>query len=250
MKKVVLLAITCAVLLLASHAAQAAQSVTVYGDDSYTPYSFSNRGQPDGIYVKIFQTAFKRMDGYNVTIELVPWKRAMKLIEKGQGFAAFPPYYRPEQRPWIQPWSDPILEEGFAVYCRAEVLTSPRPNWPDDYKDLTIGINAGFSVPDTEGLKIEEAADNEANLKKLKAGRIDAYVNDDASIRYTMSQMGISSDVIKKGTQINTENGYLAFSRDFDAPYKQDFVAKFNAAIKAMQDSGEIDRIVASFLNQ
>lgn len=248
MKKLVYLSFIFAFLILFSATASAAQKVTVYGDDAYAPYSFLNGSTPDGIYVKILQAAFAKMGDYDVTIELVPWKRAMKLVERGTAFAAFPPYYRPEQRPWIDPYSEPIIQEGLAAYCRKEVMSSPRGNWPDDYKDLEIGVNAGFSVPNAEVLKIQESANNEANIKKLQAGRIDCYVNDDASIKYSMKQMNIPAGAIVKGTQISLENGYLGFSKNNNAGYKADFLQKFNAVIKEMKSSGEIDKIMSSFL--
>lgn len=225
-----------------------ARKVIVYGENAYIPYAFLNGTDPDGIYVKILQKAFARMDGYDVTIKLVPWKRAMKFVESGEAFAAFAPYYRPEKRPWIDPYSEPIIKEGFAVYCRKDVLSTPRPNWPGDYENLEIGINLGYAVPDIESLHIQESIDNETNITKMVFRRIDCYVNDDAAIRYTLKKMRIPSGTFVKGTQISNENGYLAFSKQNKAPYRDDFVVKFNKVLMEMKKSGEIDMIVSEFL--
>ncbi len=247
MKRIICLAFMLT-FLLGAQISHSAQQVTVYGENAYVPYAFLNGNTPDGIYVKILQKAFSKMDGYDVTIELVPWKRALNLIETGRGFACFAPYYRPKQRPWISPWSEPIIKEGFAAYCSKDALASARPNWPADYKDLEIGIISGYAVPNKEELKVQEADDNEVNLKKLLAGRIDCFVNDDASIRYSMKQMNIPTGKVLKGTQISNENGYLGFSKANSAPFKDDFVKKFNKIIKEMKSNGEIEKIVSDYL--
>lgn len=243
-----LLFVLAALLVFSAGSAFAAKQVTIYGDDAYEPYAFSNGGKPDGIYVKIFEQAFAKMPDYKVVIEMVPWKRALKLVEQGKGLAVFPPYYRAAERPWIDPWSEPILEEGFAAYCRNEVLSSPKPNWPGDYQGLIIGSNEGFSVPKAEGLNVQEAPNSEVNIKKLFAGRIDCYVNDGNAILYAIKQLGLDVSKVSKGTQISSENGYLAFSKTGPYPFKDDFVAQFNAIIKDMKANGEIDAIVKSFL--
>ncbi|WP_432737468.1 substrate-binding periplasmic protein [Maridesulfovibrio sp. FT414] len=247
MKKIAGLIFVLSVLLCAQ-LAFSAEKVTVYGENAYVPYAFLDGNTPDGIYVRILQKAFSKMDGYDVTIELVPWKRALNLVETGRGFACFAPYYRPKQRPWIEPWSEPIIKEGFAAYCRKEALASPRPNWPADYKDLEIGIISGYAVPNKEELKIQESDTNEVNLKKILTGRIDCFVNDDASVRYSMKQMKIPEGQVLKGTQVSNENGYLGFSKASTEPYKDDFVKKFNAVITEMKSNGEIDKIVSDYL--
>lgn len=250
MKKLAYLLVFTLTIMVGAQVSHAAQKVTVYGENAYIPYAFMNGNTKDGIYVKILQKAFAKMKDYDVTIELVPWKRALKLVETGRAFACFAPYYRPKQRPWIEPWSEPIIKEGFAAYCRKDVLSSPRPNWPADYKSLEIGTISGYAVPNKKELNFQEAADNEVNLKKLLAGRIDCFVNDDASVRYSMKQMNIPSGKIFKGTQISNENGYLGFSKANNPSYKADFVEKFNSVITEMKNSGEIDKIVSDFLGE
>ncbi len=248
MKKYLLFSLTLSLFILMNTTASAVRHITIYGDDGYAPYSFKDNEKNNGIYVKILQKAFSKMKRYKVEIKLIPWKRAILLTKKGAIFAIFPPYFRPNRRPWIEPYSVPILDEGLSVYCRNEVLTPSRPNWPEDYKGLQIGINDGFLIPDAEELQIQDAPSNKINLKKLFAGRIDCYVNDSKSILYTVKQMGADISMIKEGAQLSLEHGYLAFSKNNNPPYKQDFIEKFNTVIMHMKQSGEIEKIVHDFL--
>ena len=85
--------------------------VTVYADADYPPYSYQEGGKARGIYADIMQKAFSRMSGYRVTIVPVPFKRGLAYLESGKGFALYPPYYWPAERPYIKTYSVPILEE-------------------------------------------------------------------------------------------------------------------------------------------
>ncbi|WP_320174905.1 transporter substrate-binding domain-containing protein [Maridesulfovibrio sp.] len=247
MKRIVCLALVVA-FLIGAQISHAAQKVTVYGEESYIPYAFLDNGTPNGIYVKILNQVFSKMTDYDVTIELVPWKRALNLVETGKGFACFASYYRPKERPWVSPWSEPIISEGYAAYCGKEVVSKPRQNWPADFKGLELGCISGYSIPNKKELNFQDADNNETNLKKLISGRIDCFIQDDASIRYSMKQMNIPSGKIVKAMQVSSENGYLAFSKAFNASYKDDFVKKFNQVLSEMKKSGEVDKIVADFL--
>ena len=68
--------------------------VTVYGDDSYPPYSYVENGKLTGIYTAILKKVFSQMPDYNVSIHSIPWKRGLAEIEQGKIFALYPPYKR------------------------------------------------------------------------------------------------------------------------------------------------------------
>ncbi len=109
-----------------------------------------------------------------------------------------PPYYRPRERPWIQPYSVPLLEERVVVFCHRDVFANgQRPAWPLDYQGLTFGNNRGFLSADQpfwqavqSGLiRVEEAPGTRANLQKLLRRRIDCYFNDRISILSELAKM-------------------------------------------------------------
>ena len=208
------------------------QKVVIYADDGYAPYSYLDGNKAAGIYTEILEKAFSRMDGYEVEIQALPWARGISMVEKGEGFAIFPPYYRPEQRPWMD-YSVPILAEEIATLVRKELL--PRKKWIDDYKTLKIGINRGFSIFTDEEKKIvtiEEEPNNRANLLKLGARRIDVYVNDKISMLWSLKQLKSSGEYrsnfsdVEIGTTIRQEFGYLGYTNQDNGKFgfKKDFM--------------------------
>ena len=102
--------------------------VTVYCDDGYQPYSYAENGEVKGIYTDIFKKVFERLEGYDVTIKAVPWKRGINNLKTGRGFALYPPYYRPKERPYMD-YSTPVLEEELKVFLNKERVYKSRDNW-------------------------------------------------------------------------------------------------------------------------
>ncbi len=239
--------------------------VLVYCDDNYPPYSFEEKDEAKGIYTEILRTAFSKMKGYNIQIKPIPWKRGLKYLETGKGFALYPPYHRTKKRPYIWPYSIPILDERVVVFCREDILEkSLRPKWPEDYYKLTVGNNAGFELGGDkfweaikEGkISLDEAKGNRENILKLGSRRIDCYINDQISILWELKQLKKSGkyDELKhakivEGATISKEQGYLGFTAMDKGKfhYKEDFVRKFNIAIYDMRKTGELQNIVDRF---
>ncbi|WP_394252169.1 substrate-binding periplasmic protein [Vibrio profundi] len=238
--------------------------VTVYADDAYPPYSYVSDGVARGIYADIFEIAFSRMPRYHVTIIPVPFKRGLRLLESGRGFALYPPYYYANKRPYLDPYSKPVLKEEVAVFCDPKYVSNleTRTVWPDDYFGLTIGINDSFEIGgdlfwkarDEGKINVEPAKDNRENILKLRAGRTHCYVNDKLSILWELKELK-RLNLIDKSTEfklainVSSEHGYLAYTAIAKEryPYKNDFVETLDKVILEMQNNGEIELITKKY---
>lgn len=245
-------------------AAQPPTKITIYGDDAYPPYSYLDDGQASGVYTEILQKVFNEMPEYQVTIKLVPWKRGLKLLESGDGFALFPPYSYVSDRPYISPYSIPILDEEVVVYCQPDSLENrQQSNWPSDYYGLTFGINDAFSLGGEEfwravkqgDILLREAKSNRINILSLYKNRIDCYINDRLSILWEVNLL-IDEGLVAPdwnltfGTFVSTEQGYLGFSNSANDryPYKDDFVEKFNFTLQRLKQEGSFEHIISHFM--
>jgi polar amino acid transport system substrate-binding protein len=233
--------------------------VTIYGDGSYKPYSYDDDGVSKGIYTEIIKKIDAKMDGYDIKVKMIPWKRGLKVIEDGTGFAIYPPYKHVEKRPYIWPYSEPILEEKVVVVGKKDVVEG-KTNWPKDYYGLKIGENRGFKIGgdkfyqaiEDEKLVREESGGNDSNLRKLTMGRIDAYLNDELSSYWTLTNLVKdgkikNSDEIITGAVVNSEMGYLGYSKKFESDWKQDFIEKFNKALIELKKTGEIEKMIQKY---
>lgn len=248
---------------LFTHAAQK-HLVTIYGDASYRPYSWEEAGEFKGIYVDILTRAFVQMPDYQVSLLPVPWRRGLNMLDTGRAFALFPPYYYPNHRPYIQPYSTAIFTEKTILVCNKKINSAKRDAWPEDYYGLTIGQSSGFllggeaflEAVKNKKIKMTESLRAEQNLLMVGTGRIDCYVNDELAIKTELKRIKASFDSfnvldsIDAGKIVSFENSYLGFTNINEGkyPYKQDFIAQFNQIIDAMKRNGEIDDIINKYL--
>lgn len=229
-------------------------AVSIVGDDAYPPYSFKDKGKPNGIYTDIITQALAQMkDSSKVTV--MPWKRGLSGLKLKTIDSLFPPYYRPEQRPYMA-YSTDILNETLVIVCNEKVAGRLK-SFPDDYKGVSVGQNAGFASGEVVDkavkdkiIKVYEAKGMKANLKKLINNRINCYVNDRLSILYELKQMAGRGEYNGKSVVethvLGVEKGYLAINKDAGANVKA-FLEKFNAVIENMKASGEVDKIVSKY---
>lgn len=242
------------VLVLFAGSAWASQKVVVYGDDGYPPYSYGEGREVKGIYVDILKEAFSKMEGYDVEIKVLPWKRLLSKLEAGKIVAGFPPY-KVASRPWMV-YSEPILQENVVVFGLKSKVEG-KTKWPEDFYGLRVGLNHGFSYENLLGhegaeavkagkLTVEEAMDSTTNLRKLVAGRIDIYVNDQLT---DISKFASGEDPVVLASTVGGQWGYLGFSSDNSSfPYADDFRAAFDEAIKEMKNSGKIEEILNNYM--
>ena len=71
------------------------------------------------------------MPDYDVTINVMPWKRGLDAVRNGKAAAIFPPYRTEDRLHWMY-LSEPILEEQIVVFGKAESFEG-KTEWPDDF---------------------------------------------------------------------------------------------------------------------
>lgn len=240
--------------------------VEILADAAYPPYSWQEGEEVKGIYADIVRAVVADMKEYDVVIKAVPWRRGLSMIEKGQGFAIFPPYYNPESRPWMWPYSQPLFDEQVVVMCGSAVtVNAPSAKFPSDYSGLRFGVNAGFIIGgddfwravEDKKVDLEEAKSNRENMLKIVRGRIDCTVNDRLSIFYELlkmienKQLAVSDvALLKEGPVISTEQGFLGYSRKGQFPYKQAFIEQFDKELYLLKKRDGVRTIVERYLGK
>ena len=252
------LCLTLALFGVSPCAVAAPQTVILYGDDDYAPYSYVENGVFKGMYVDILRQAAGRMPGYRLELQPRPWKRGLDALEKGQVFGLFPPG-RKTERLYVQPYSAMLYRESVVLFCHDTVMRTPRTRFPADFAGLTIGVNTGFLLseklmaPARAGLlRLEAAKGNEANLKKLALRRIDCYASDRGAARHTarrlQGELASFGFTLHEVLELSSEATYIAYSARNTPAYKVDFIEKMNAALLAMRQSGQLVRIEEAYL--
>ena len=144
-----------------------------------------------GLTIEVLRMAAERA---NIPINLsrAPWQRGLYLIQTGQADAIFASSYVEERlRYGVYPMKDgnpdtsrKLFDQSYRLYIRA----GSGVRW--DGKTLTglhapVGATSGYAVVPvlkTLGVEVAEEPDHIVNLRKLAAGRIDAYAELDTHV--------------------------------------------------------------------
>lgn len=245
-------------LLCFSSVSFAKQHVIIFGDDHHAPYSYlKTDGQLGGIYPSLLQAVFQLMPDFAVKIELVPWERALGALEAGEVFAVFPPYlYETNVRPYIGHYSSPLLTEYVALFCREDVLTPNRVNWPEDFYGLSIGLTQGYGMGgaafhtavSSGKMRLTETQSNWHSLMMLSDDRIDCLIQERLSILDELKKLKAQGAWLGKGVNevklLDKHTAHLAFtSRHWpEYSYYDHFIAQFEHALSQLIVSGELAR--------
>lgn len=249
------------------------QEVTILVEDGhFAPFKFTDKeGKVTGIYPEIVKKAISRMPEYTVKFQEVPWERAKLSIKEGKAFAMLPPYFHAHdwltddgtKRPYIWPYSLPLFTQTDVAVCNAEKLKSSRPNWPEDYQDLSFAMQRGDGIAGNKFNKMAEqqkiyvhyALSNLHSIKLVLVGRADCTVISKMPFYWLIKEMKENGDYAKLGKVFTLEEskvlrrneGYLGYT-DINAeknyPFKKDFAIKFDIEIYKMRKSGEIQEII------
>lgn len=236
-------------LIASSTAAFANTSVVFALADNYAPLMTGDGGIAGDILAEVNS----RLGGeFTIEVESVPWSRAVTLVENGRAQGLVGTYYRPDVRPWINPYSTPLLQDPVSIFCREGTAQSDW-EYPKDYAGLTFGYLVGSyaageefqAMRDAGQIKVDDGATMAVNVKKLKAGRIDCFVEGRLPIQVELAALG-GSDGVEMVGDVKVEDFYVGFQGDWASGADATaFITAFNATIEEMQSDGTIDRLIA-----
>ncbi|MBI3897733.1 MAG: transporter substrate-binding domain-containing protein [Gammaproteobacteria bacterium] len=172
--------VLCGTLLLWLTTTAAAQTVRLVTLE-WPPYVGKTLPHEGGS-AAVVRAAFKEV-GVDVSIEFMPWTRALKTGSYGKGYAGYFPAYRGDERSKVSLISEPIGSSPLGMARRADRSITWRNL--DELGSFRLGVVSGyintaeFDRRVSEGLlQTDIAPSDESNLKKLIVGRIDLAVID------------------------------------------------------------------------
>ncbi|MEA2737534.1 MAG: polar amino acid transport system substrate-binding protein [Acetobacteraceae bacterium] len=210
--------------------AVAAAPVRIVFDVNANPPLFYGSGTAidpvkPGLVVEMLRMAGERA---NIAVEFsrTPWQRGLYLIEAGQADAIFASSFVEERlRFGVYPLKNglpdtrrKLFDQSYRFYIRA----GSGVDW--DGKTLThlrapVGATTGFSIVKdlrAMGLAVEEEPSHIGNLRKLAAGRIDAYAELDTHIRPLLrGDPAEFGTILELSPPVRTKPYYLMFSKIF-----------------------------------
>jgi polar amino acid transport system substrate-binding protein len=274
MKKYALLFLIC---FIAMSSAWSVQTVEIDTYDVLPPYAFRNeKGELTGVYIDIVRTAVSRMPDYSVSFRVVPWSRAKERAKRGEVFAILPPYFHAHDwltdtepsRPYLWPYSLPLLTQYDIVVCNERKLQSIPRKYPEDYQGLSFVMWRGDgragekfdSMVREKKISLLLVDSIKETIPLLLIGRSDCTVTSRLPFHWYVAQLKRAGEYekysrgvsLKEVGIISANEGYLGYTDVDDEanfPFKKDFSIKFDIEIFRLKRSGKLREIITRYVD-
>jgi polar amino acid transport system substrate-binding protein len=228
-----------------------AETLLVFGDDSYAPVIHNKDGKPSGFLPAILQRA-SALTGDRYEIRLTPWKRAYEMAARGDGGLVGVSFTQERSKSFD--FSKPVYDDDI------QIVTLKDRSFPfaklDDLKGKVIGGVNGASYGEevdraiAAGLfTIDRDVGQAGRLRKLLAGRLDAaFIGNGNSgfdgIVGSVEELRSNRDRFAiLPTPLTRDQLHLAFAKTMN---KKAVIDRFDDAIEKLRKSGELRKIQSS----
>jgi polar amino acid transport system substrate-binding protein len=239
--------------MVAAITASAAQPATiVLGGDPYCPVNCEAEGVHQGFAIDMARAIFEPK-GYTVDYQVIPWTRAVAQGAAGQinGIVGASPdkpgYTYPKQNAGTEKFvfmvraSDPFSYAGLA-----------------SLKGKRIGIVKDYDVSGELGQFIKDNQNNpavidavsgdqagELNVKKLAGDRLDIVIDNESTLLYLASTLGLAHDLKVVDAGGVPSPIYIAFSTA--RPETPALIRIWDDGVSELRSSGRLAKILAGY---
>ncbi len=230
-----------------------AQQKIVLCEDPWPPYTIGQSGYAPtgGIAVEYVTELFSRMEGVQLEMILIPWKRCLAEVEEGNIDGVILALYSEERATYMQFSNEPYFINPISLFYLKEKYPSG-VQW-ETYNDLSpyrIGLLRGSSVPELE----KAAKDNivtldlgktaELNFRKLAKGRLDLVVSNNLVGNTLAKETGLEGKYGIVDRPLMVSKYYLPFSKKSPAIK---LIPQMDKIIREMQAEGVMQKIIEKY---
>jgi len=218
----------------------------------YPPYEFEEDGELKGFVVDIIHAVFQRMD-QPINITLLPWARALQMIEDGEADAIFTAYKTPEREVFADYSNEILMPQVISLFVRQDSNIT----FNDDLaalSDYSFGAVRGVSY----GMIFDEAVQNgiinppdlaatgEINMEKLLSERFDILVSNKYGALYILQKMNALDQVRELKPEVESLPSYIAFSKKRNLSAVRD---RFDEMLAELKADGTYDWIINHYFH-
>lgn len=195
-----------------------------------------------GLFIDLAKAAADEA-GLPIRISVQPPPRAIQNFSSGSHAMLFPAL------DVLFPADATIVRSQEAIDCKEDFVFTrvgtPKLTSLEDLADHRVGITRGYpyarEVSDGKLFVVEPANSDEANLRKLVAGHIDAFILDEKTGVNALEATGLTEKVqYDRNRPVSRQEVYYAFQ---DTPEGRQLAEKFSAALAVLKKDGRYQSI-------
>ncbi len=192
-----------------------------------------------GVFVELTQEVARRA-AIPIDIRVFPPQRTINSFSQKKVAGIFPALDVTNPGP---------VSKSTPIYIKVDYIFYKKGNRRVSIQDLEgrrVGLTRGYPyVKELTGnpkIRIELANDDETNMKKLAAGRIDAFVVEEKTGLAAIKKSGVTGIEYDPAHKLSEQQVYYAFQPTAEGKQTAE---KFSQALKSMQKDGTFSQIMA-----
>ncbi|WP_174998983.1 substrate-binding periplasmic protein [Rugamonas aquatica] len=218
---------------------------------NYPPLIQQDAGRPvHGLAVDIVTSVMASL-GHTVSVEILPWGRALALMRQGERDCIFTIFQSPEREHFLDFSRESLIPQIIYFYARDD--NSAR--FDGDFAALA-GLRVGTVLSVNYGARFEAARPQlairevptlEQNFRKLTLGRVDLIPSNMYTASYTLDKLlgaELAGHIVKLPQAIDSVPSYIAFAKGRQLAALRD---QFDRGLRALIASGEYRRLLERY---
>lgn len=218
----------------------------VFATADWPPYIMRKEGKPSGLNTETVLELCRRL-GFEAEIRILPWKRALMYVRKGEADAVFAPRKTEERAKFMYYMSEPLNMERTVIVARKG--SGIRAKRLDDLKGKVVGVVRGYTygpeLDNYQGFQRKDPCrDDRQMVKKFASSRFPLIVSSDEGVsKYLCKQAGVEIETVYVLSEIPS---YIAFSRTLGEKGKT-LAEKFSRVLRELKEEGVVRKIEAEY---
>lgn len=240
----------CVMACLPAFAQTPIQLVTL----DYPPYIETRQDELSGVAIELVESIFAELN-QPITIEVLPWARALSLVEYGRADAIFTAFKTPSRERFAH-FSDQVLfVQNISLVVRSSSSISSQDFFTQDHSTLALCVVNRVSYGNQfDQLLIEnrfrrvfkrDSAEECARL--VRAGRVDVWVNNEFGARSILVTEGLEQELQVLSPPLEATASYIAFSQRRG---HQALLNRFDEVLRQMKQDGRYQALIDAYFQQ
>lgn len=224
---------------------------------SVPPYVYLDDGEPAGLVVDVIREIESRISLPRINIQVLPWKRALRMAELGKSDFVFFSGHSIEREVWGDYMETPILTEHYKLYSLASDHVNISSHYDNAFK-YRIGTERGCIYGYGA---LREAIDKKFhsntvsntitnNINMLLAGHVNVIAGDEIRVKWALRKLRVSGKVSAVTFKGSSEvvalewPTHIIFSKQKG---RERLKQKMEAALQGLKQDGTYQRIVGKY---
>jgi len=249
MKNIICMSMLLMSIYLSNLNAQTLRLVTF----EYPPYEYTDKGELKGMAVQVVKMIFKQMN-QDITIEVLPWARAIKYIEDGSRDGIFTAYKNPDREKFADYSKEVLMPQTVSFFVKKgrNISYDGDLNKLSSYsigvvRKISYGQKLDAAIENNGFKRVEPVNDVTQNFRKLIKGRIDIIPNSKYGGYHILKKLNQTNEVSVLPVNIQSVPSYMAFSKKKNLTHIRD---KFDKILRELKKNNTYSNVLKNYFQK